>query len=311
MKVSVIIPVYNAAPYLRECVDSVRRQTHSELEIVLIDDGSSDGSGGICDAIASEDARVQVLHTSNSGQAAARNRGLECATGDYIMFVDADDAVHSRIVEYLLGNLKINDAQIAMCRMFVGQFPKYREPVDVSVYQSHEAITKILYQDPDVLTGVCAQLFSSNLFSDELRFPEGKIYEDLYLQPLLYERASRVAVSDGVLYFYRNNPFSTINTWGIKRLDVLELTERLERHFGDTPEVERAVRDRRLSAAFNILMLNARNGRNEEISRICMSIITRLRFGSLMNGNVRIKNKIGILASLFGRHFLELCARVL
>ena len=101
-KVSVIVPVYNCERYLRECLDSVLAQTHTALELIVVDDGSTDGSAAIADAAAASDPRVRVFHGPNAGQAAARNLGLDIATGDYIAFVDADDTVHPCMLQTLL-----------------------------------------------------------------------------------------------------------------------------------------------------------------------------------------------------------------
>lgn len=117
-KISVIIPIYNAEIYLRRCIDSVLAQTYRNLEIIVVDDGSSDTSGAICDEYTAKDNRVQIVHQKNGGVSAARNAGLNLATGDYIGFVDADDYIAPDMYEYLLGLIQKCDADIAQCGAF-------------------------------------------------------------------------------------------------------------------------------------------------------------------------------------------------
>ncbi|MBR6489706.1 MAG: glycosyltransferase family 2 protein, partial [Muribaculaceae bacterium] len=114
--VSVIIPVYNVQEYLARCIDSVLCQSHKELEVILVDDGSTDHSGAMCDDYASRDGRIKVIHKSNGGLSDARNAGLDVMTGDYVTFIDADDYVHPYFVELLLRGLHESGSQIAVCR---------------------------------------------------------------------------------------------------------------------------------------------------------------------------------------------------
>ena len=114
--ISVIIPVYNAAKYLPRCVKSVQAQTHKNLEIILVDDGSKDNSPQLCDAFAAQDPRVKVFHKPNGGVSSARNVGLDNARGEYIGFVDADDEVHPQMYEILLTHLTQHKAGVAACQ---------------------------------------------------------------------------------------------------------------------------------------------------------------------------------------------------
>lgn len=119
--ISVIIPVYNVQQYLEKCIESVVNQTYKNLEIILIDDGSTDMSGKICDEFAEKDGRIKVIHSKNGGVSAARNIGLDIATGEYIGFVDSDDWIESQMYEKLLKNIKSNNADISICDVFIEQ----------------------------------------------------------------------------------------------------------------------------------------------------------------------------------------------
>lgn len=113
--VSVIVPVFNVKPYLAECLDSIIHQTYTDLQIILIDDGSTDGSGAVCDAYAAKDARIRVVHQENRGLSAARNRGIELATGEYLNFVDSDDYLLPDCIETLLKLCIEHDADMSIC----------------------------------------------------------------------------------------------------------------------------------------------------------------------------------------------------
>lgn len=310
-KVSVIVPVYNCERYLRECLGSVLAQTHTALELIVVDDGSTDGSAAIADAAAAADPRVRVLHGPNAGQAAARNRGLDIATGDYMAFVDADDTVHPRMLQTLLDATGRFGADAASCRFSRRPLPRHPAIRRRYVHEAGAACEKFLYQAPDVTPGVWAHIFAASLFAGGTRFVEGIIYEDLELLFRLYRRARRVVMCDAPMYYYRPNPASTINTWSARRLDVLRVTDGIERASADEPRLLAAARDRRLSAAFNIIMLNARHGRDADVQRACYAIIRERRRASLLNPRVRLKNKLGIAASLLGPRFLALLSRTL
>lgn len=309
-KVSVIVPVYNCERYLRECLDSVLAQTHTALELIVVDDGSTDGSAAIADAAAAADSRVRVLHAPNGGQAAARNRGIDLATGDYISFVDADDTAHPRMLQTLVEAAAHTGADVAVGRFSHRPLPAAALPrVRDIVMEPAEAAEAFLYQQ--FAAGACVQIFEAAMFAGGVRFVEGIIYEDLELLFRLYRSARRVVLCDAALYYYRSNPSSTINTWSPRRLDVLRVTDGIERACAAAPRLLAAARDRRLSAAFNILMLNARHGRDADVQRACYAIIRERRRASLFNPRVRLKNKLGIAASLLGPRFLALLSRTL
>lgn len=313
MKISVIIPVYNCEAYLRECVDSVLAQTHTDLDVILIDDGSTDASPGICDSYATSDSRVRAFHGPNRGQSAARNKGIDSAHGEYITFVDADDSIHSSMLEFLIDLATQNNADISACRFVNASTTKYifKSKQRTKVYTPNTAIVKFLYQSSDMATGVGAQIFSSRLFDRGLRFAEGEIYEDLDLMHRLYGLADRIAFNPSKLYFYRINHNSTIKTWNKSRLNVLNVTHRIEALYKYNKELLPAAKDRRLSAAFNVFMLNEQNGNDRDLATHCYAMIKELRYDSFFNPNVRFKNKVGILCSIFGQRFLAYLCRIM
>ena len=181
-KISVIVPVYGVERYISDCIRSLCDQTWKNLEILLIDDGSKDGSGKICDEWAKKDSRIRVFHVENGGQSRARNIGMKEASGDYIGFVDGDDAAAPKMYEHLYGLMQKYDAQIAECN-FEGRKspePDQMQEQAVVTMSGKAAIRKQLdyYTDSRFpSTSLWSKLFEASLIKD-LRLPEGCIHEE-------------------------------------------------------------------------------------------------------------------------------------
>lgn len=207
-KISVIIPVFQVEKYLKRCVDSVLAQTYSDYEIILVDDGSTDGSSKICDYYAECYENVHVIHKKNGGLSSARNAGLEVASGDYLFFIDSDDLIHRETLELELLLLTESNAEAAICPL--KRFTEMDEISSVSRLEDYhvETLTGIevqkgFFNNPNASKYVssCGRLFHKSLFSD-VRFPEGRLFEDEYVTFRLYYKCKRVTVIDADLYFY-------------------------------------------------------------------------------------------------------------
>lgn len=311
--ISVVVPIYNVADYLPKCVDSILAQSYTNIEVLLVDDGSTDDSGQICDAYLSEDSRIRVIHKANGGLSDARNAGLDCCKGEYVTFIDSDDWVHRQYLELLYANLVRFFADISTVKfMRVDDEETVTTISDKTlIYDSDEAISATLYQNK-LDNSVCAKLFDIHLF-DGLRFKKGIGYEDLQIFYRIYERADRVAYSPSKLYFYRRRGDSYLHTFTMRRVDVLDVVDEMEVYMQTrNPLMLKAVGSRKLSANFNIFMLMAINGvRNDEVESRCWNNICRLRWQSLFDTRVRVKNKLGILASLMGRRVLYALFRII
>lgn len=227
--VSIIIPVYNVEAYLRRCVDSVLAQTHRELEVLLVDDGSPDGCGKICDGYAAADSRVKVIHKANGGLSSARNAGIEQAGGDYVAFVDSDDTVAPGMIAALLAALERDNADIAVCGFVkVGEDlqplgkPNAYGP---ALLTGEEAMEKLYTNDYIYFTTVCNKLFRSSLF-EKIRFPEGKLFEDGYVAFRCYLACGWICCLPDALYFYLTRQGSiTTSDIGVKNLDGVDADE--------------------------------------------------------------------------------------
>ena len=217
--ISVIVPIYNVEAYLVECIESILNQTYYRIEVILIDDGSTDSSGKICDYIAKKDRRVKVIHKENGGLSSARNAGIKTAIGEYITFIDSDDVVSTNMIKLLVEN--ISDCDMSMCRniKFKTQIPKIKQETKVKIIRRKKYF-KLLLQNPDYVV-VWGKLYKRELFKD-LRFLEGIVHEDEEFMPRLIAKIKKVSVILQALYFYRIRP-NSIMTSGFtpKKLDVI------------------------------------------------------------------------------------------
>ncbi|MBO4815560.1 MAG: LicD family protein [Clostridia bacterium] len=216
-KISIIVPIYNVEALLRRCIDSLLKQTYQNLEIILIDDESPDNCGKIIDAYAKMDDRIKVIHQKNVGVCAARNAGLEIATGEYIGFADPDDWVTTDMFEYLYKNAKKYNAAITCCRYYrvIPNKETYcRSDGKLHIYNTEEAI-KELVSDFTIRSIFWNKLFKKELF-DKLKFPEDMIYEGTYLVHRLFEMTDKIVFLPDAKYFYYKYDKSYVNTVTIK-----------------------------------------------------------------------------------------------
>lgn len=311
-KISVIIPIYNSEVFLQEAIESVLAQSFSDFEAILVDDGSTDSSGEICDKIAKKDPRFKVIHQVNGGLSAARNSGIKFAKGEYIYFLDADDTIKPDTFSILVDCSEKNKVNIAMAKMYRKFKKKNKEINTINLPQSHilsssELIENILYQQK-ASNSMCGVLIKRSLL-DNLFFRERCWFEDLDIFYRIYERTSQIVFVDVPLYFYRMNPDSFISKWSDGKLDVLDVTDRIEEYYKNTP-ICKAAKDRKLSANFNILIqIYKYKIENRAVENRCWENIKRLRLTSLKNKKVRLKNKLGIIASFGGKKIVKLLAK--
>ncbi len=217
--VSVIIPVYNVRPFLEEALDSVLNQSYANLEILVIDDGSTDGSGETCDAYAKRDGRVRVIHQENRGLSAARNAGLDAMTGDVVAFLDSDDAFDPDFVEEMLSAMIRESADVVVCRFTMHQTAgrlscKGNERPHPSIapgrYDRTEAIRSQVKGAINI--SVWNKLFRRALWNG-IRFPEGHVFEDIEVTLQILEQCDSVFMIDRPLYKYRQRSGSIMNNY--------------------------------------------------------------------------------------------------
>ena len=202
--ISVIIPVYNSERYLERCVKSIREQTYRNLEIILIDDGSTDKSGEICDRLADIDRRIKSFHKSNGGQASARNYGLEIARGDYIGFVDNDDIIDNRMYEVLMNNLqkyKVLVSAVIPDWIYENKTVVPSEGFPSRIYSGKELLKNMLRKENIISSSVWDKIFDKSLF-ETVRFPVGCEFEDYWVLSQILPNVDNVYIDTIPMYHW-------------------------------------------------------------------------------------------------------------
>lgn len=309
--ISIIVPVYNVRPYLRSCLDSIIAQTYADWELILVDDGSTDGSASICDEYAVRDQRVQVIHQQNGGPARARNVGLALAKGEYVAFSDSDDLLHMQYLEALLLVMERYHADIVQSpyvllteqdrvrfdaeRMRLPLPAQYK----VSEYSGKEAIASMLYQQE--VNSSPVKLFRRSVLADKV-FPELFVaYEDLYAMLDIYAHSEKICCAELPIYYYFKRMDGTLNTYSLRDEGTLNVMKAVRAWIENYDKgLLPAVCSRELSMAFNILRLLSKVGKrshDESLSAQCWQIIRQNRTASFRDPNMRLKNKFAILLS--------------
>lgn len=228
-EISVIVPVYKVEPFLHRCVDSILCQSFSDFELILVDDGSPDNCGEICEAYAEQDSRIHVIHRKNGGLSAARNTGIDYVMANseshWLAFVDSDDWVHPDFLKVLYCAAEQTACKISAC----GFFNTTGEPIPEKQDQSIVAMSADDYYCGNVHdnanSAACNKLYSSSLFKT-LRFPIGKLHEDEFTTYQALYKAEKIGVVSAELYaYYKNMEGITRSGWNPRRLHVLEAFE--------------------------------------------------------------------------------------
>lgn len=227
-KVCIIIPIYNIERYLSECLDSVLRQSYQNLEIILIDDGSTDNSGNICDEYAAKDHRFQVIHKENGGAASAKNVGLDHVTGDYIAFLDSDDYVEVTWIEKMVSSLETADADIAECDL-VKEYVNKTEPGNIEISKLGSFTCEdylAIYLQNWTCSLFCNKLFKAELIK-EIRFrQERRCIDDEFFTYKVLSSAQKIVRIEDKLYHYRQRKSSAVSSEKNKKQitdDALEI----------------------------------------------------------------------------------------
>lgn len=245
-EVSIIVPVYQVEKYIRQCVDSILAQTFTDFELILVDDGSKDKSGQICDEYAVLDQRVKVIHKENGGLSDARNCGMDQAVGNYFMFVDSDDYIAPTMLEYLYKALMNKEADIAVCN-FLHFFEEDRKR-DFSTNIQSEVLSgaEIFYCRKNervygIWTVAWNKLYKRETLGN-VRFRFGKYHEDEFWTNDIYQMDIKVVTIPECLYYYRQRDNSIMGRKNIKRdFDILEaLQERIAVYFMDERHADQA-----------------------------------------------------------------------
>lgn len=267
-QISVIVPIYKVEQYLRPCVDSILAQTFTDFELILVDDGSPDNCGAICDEYIAKDSRVHVIHRQNGGLSAARNAGIDLALsqGDtqWITFVDSDDLIASSYLEHMLTIVQDHQADIGVCQMIEfsqGNVPEFCFDTDAEIecLSGRDAAIAQYAEHGSISVSACVKLYRKELFS-KLRFPVGRIHEDQAVTPIVLYNAATVAVTNQRLYGYRLREESIMHArFSAKRYDDIFSVDQCIAYYRSNNDAELvSLAERRRGELISIYSLLAR-----------------------------------------------------
>lgn len=301
--ISIIIPVYNVEMFIHKCIDSVLQQTYKTLEIILVDDGSTDSCGMICDEYKAKDDRIKVIHKKNGGLSDARNVGLKNATGQYVCFIDSDDYVVSDYIEYLYKVLREHNADISCCNFeytYENETTEQTKIVDEKEktykYDKIDAMKSLLYQK-NIDNSMWGKLFKMELFKN-IEFPYGKIYEDFAVFYKLVLRSNTLVYSNLKKYLYLQREKSILGTpMGTKDLCMLEFADEMYKNvIKEYPSLENALNSRILNMDFYFLRRMDKEKFYKEYQEIVKDIKQR-RKKVIKDKEIKLKTRIAIYIS--------------
>lgn len=242
--VTIIVPIYNAEKYLTECIESILNQNHRKLEIILVNDGSTDRSKEIIENFQKKDSRIKAFHRENSGVSATRNFGIDVATGEYICFSDADDKLEPNYVDYLLHLAVDNQAEMSTTRNFNNSFKKLKTLKDKIEIQTPEEATRDLLLYKHMIGVYCKIIKKSFLDNNNIRFmPDIFIGEGFNFTMDCFQRINKLAIGQQSVYFYRrDNEASAMSHFNVKKVNnaILAMHRMYERLILHSPQIIRA-----------------------------------------------------------------------
>ena len=313
--ISVIIPVYNVSAYLRRCLDSVISQIYKNLEIILVDDGSTDGSGKICEEYAEKDNRIKVFHQENGGQALARNNAIKLANGNYILYADSDDILTADHVEHLVMLQDKYSADIVQCEMIKfrdeGQILTFEQQkeIDEELYNAQEALKQFSYQKK-FTASPWGKLIKKGLM-DGLEFPVGVGYEDIAIMYKVIGVAEKLVYSSKVCYYYRQHQNSTMHTkFSDKKVDRIRIAEQFFDYMKQNyPENIVAAHTRYDLAQLQLLMELPFDRKYRDIKKAAYDNLKKTRNVMIQDKEAPKQLKLMVMASYLGPTVLMLLGR--
>lgn len=225
--ISVIVPIYNVEAWLNQCIKSIVSQTYQNIEILLIDDGSTDSSGILCDEWKKKDSRIKVIHKVNGGLSDARNAGISIANGEFITFIDSDDIIEADMIEYLVTLINQEDIDMSVCqKALIDESGNLISPITkqlekVSLIKGRENCMRHFLSSSDIDTVAWGKLYKTSMF-DDVRYPMGRYHEDVFTTYKLIAKCNSIAVGSGQKYFYRIRQGSITQTlFSQKHMDAI------------------------------------------------------------------------------------------
>lgn len=304
--ITVIVPCYKVEPYLPTCIDSILRQTYRHLEVLLVDDGSPDNSGRICDDYAKKDTRITVIHKENGGLSDARNVAIDQAKGEWITFIDSDDFVADDYVETLYGLAIDFGCDCSVCRFRT--FKEGSKPVNRHVspikemFTPMKAVEQMFYQEK-FDNNAHAKLYHRRLFESGIRYPKGLVFEDLATTYKLLLQSHGVAYTDAELYYYLLRADSIEGSYSAKKVDDgLTVLKSIDENKSLLNGIEKAYQCRKFSFILHLLMAAPEtDGHYDEMKDYVM----KTRKSVLLDAHARKKARAAALLSYVGIGFVK------
>lgn len=304
--ISVIVPVYEVEKYINKCLDSIVGQTYKNLEILLIDDGTQDRSGDICEEYAKSDLRIKVFHKENGGLSDARNYGLERASGEYLTFVDADDFLDSDYIEYLYSLIEESGCRLSLCSLHVlytSSGRVWNKGNGKKVVINGETCIEMMCYHEEIDTAAYAKLCHRSLF-EEVRYPKGKIFEDIGTSYLLFDQCEKIICSFIPKYYYviRDNSIVT-SSFNKKKLDFLDMTDQMADYVDSKyPDLLEATLRRRGYARFSTLnqMIEENSAEHVKIRQEIIRYLRKIGWRILGNSRAPKRDKIAYMVLYCG-----------
>lgn len=274
--ITVVVPVYNVGEKLIDrCVSSILAQTYADYEVILVDDGSTDDSGAVCDKWGQRDFRIKVIHQENKGLSGARNTGIKNGTGDYYSFVDSDDWIHPDMLKELMTSVRKYKSQLAICGVSITNGDTFFDKNGIEkecVFNRTDAI-KLLAEDEVITSHAWNKLYSKSIVSEDM-FPEGFVYEDIRMMHEVFDKCDLISVCPKCLYYYFQREDSITGEKRIKTLvnNVESLKVRKDYFKENYPELEDIIKVKIIETITIFLVKNRLDKEDYELNT---STVTR------------------------------------
>lgn len=309
--ISVIVPIYNVENYLRRCVNSIINQIYKNLEIILVDDGSTDNSGKICDEYAKTDNRIIVVHKKNGGVSDARNKGVEIVKGKYITFVDPDDYISEDYIEYLYNILVRNNANMSICnvkKIFKNIKYELQQESFMKVLKPEEVFENILL-NKGIEVAVYGKLYDIKLF-DKIKFPFGKTYEDTAVIYKLIDKCDEIAYGNKECYYYiaRVGSISKQKRYNKNEESYIEFTNEMLKYINNKyPKLQKQLKRFYVYSNFRILrMLVFTKPRQKDLENKIVKNIKQYQKEVILYKDTSLRDKFAIITLNIGKPIFKI-----
>jgi glycosyltransferase involved in cell wall biosynthesis len=303
--ISVIVPCYNVEDFLPRCLESLISQSYHNIEIILVDDGSSDRCGEICDDYAAKDSRIRVIHKKNGGLSDARNVAIDIAKGDYLTFVDSDDYVCTDYVETLYDLCVKYETKMAVADWLIypmGDIPILPHRKIKEILFSRQKALECMFNQVHFDVSACVKLYHRSLF-DGVRYPKGMLFEDLQTTfKCILNCDNGVAYSNKQIYYYMFRPNSIEGSeFSERKMDsAIEVFNVMNSYEEELKDVADALKSKLTAFCFHLLLKAPKSYKRGEI---LYDYIKKVRWSVITNPNARLKNRIGCIATYIGFDF--------